>query len=130
MVFTKFDQQHILCNKTLHETPGHSQGKIMFKIWIGIFYCVCSNFVFIIQLCPRITMAMDDIITVTDDVIHTICIDLEGKLMCCKKFACFYDNKFPTSNLFSRITQILMQQLLHSNQKYAVGHSFFKRKNI
>ena len=24
----------------------------------------------------------DDVITATDDVMHTICIDLEGKLMC------------------------------------------------
>ena len=52
--------------------------------------------------CPGITIAtdvittIDDVITVTDDVIHIICIDLEGKLMCCRKVACFYDNKFST----------------------------------
>ena len=40
----------------------------------------------------------------TDDVIHITCIDLEGKLMCFNKVACFYDNKFSTSNLFSEIT--------------------------
>ena len=33
--------------------------------------------------CPGITIATDDIITTTDDVIHIICIDLEGNLMCC-----------------------------------------------
>ena len=33
--------------------------------------------------CPRITIATDEVITTTDDVIHIICIDLEGKLMCC-----------------------------------------------
>ena len=61
--------------------------------------------------CPGVTMVTDDVITTTDDVItatddviHTICIDLEGKLMCCKKVACFYNNKFSTSNLFSGIT--------------------------
>ena len=61
--------------------------------------------------CPGITMATDDVITttgdvitVTDDAIHTICIILEGKLMCCNKAACFYGNKFSTSNLFSGIT--------------------------
>ena len=32
--------------------------------------------------------------SLTDDVTHIIYIDLEGKLMCCKKSACFYDNKF------------------------------------
>ena len=46
----------------------------------------------------------DDVITATDDALHTICIDLEGKLICCKKVACFEDNKFSTSNLFSGIT--------------------------
>ena len=30
-----------------------------------------------------IIITTDDIITTTDDVIHIICIDLEGKLMCC-----------------------------------------------
>ena len=61
--------------------------------------------------CPGITMATDDVITTTDDVIttthdviHTIYIVLEGKLMCCDKVACFYDNKFSTSYLFSGIT--------------------------
>ena len=54
--------------------------------------------------CPGITVAIDDVITTTDDVIHTICIDLEGKVMCCKEVACFYDNKFSASNLFSGIT--------------------------
>ena len=29
--------------------------------------------------CPGITIATDDVITTTDDVIHIICIDLEGK---------------------------------------------------
>ena len=49
-------------------------------------------------------MATDDVITTTDDALHTICIDLEGKHICCKKVACFEDNKFSTSNLFSGIT--------------------------
>ena len=48
-------------------------------------------------------MTTEDVITTTDDVIHTIYIDLEGKLMCCKKVVCFYDNKFSTLILFSGI---------------------------
>ena len=57
--------------------------------------------------CPGISMATDDVITTTVDVIaaiHIIFLDLEGKLTCCKKFVCFYDNKFSTSKLFSGIT--------------------------
>ena len=74
----------------------------------------------------------DDVITATDNVIHILCIDLEGKLMCCKIVPCFYDYKFSTSNLFSRITHenIDATTLLHSNQKYAVGQSFFVPKII
>ena len=66
------------------------------------------------NLCPGITIATDDVITTTDDiipatddvitttndVIHIIYIDLEGKIMSCKKVA----SRFSTSNLFSGIT--------------------------
>ena len=86
--------------------------------------------------CPGITMATDDVttttddvITATDDVIHSICIDLEGKLMCCNKVACFYDNKFSTSNLFSGITDgNIDATIITQQQKYAVGKSFFVLK--
>ena len=54
------------------------------------------------NLCPGITTATDDVITntddvitTTDDVIHIICIDLEGKLMCCNKVACFMTTNSP-----------------------------------
>ena len=56
-----------------------------------IFYCVCSNLLF--NPCPGITMAIDDVITTTADVITAIdviiYIDLKGKVMCCKKVVCF-----------------------------------------
>ena len=49
--------------------------------------------------CPGITIITDDVITTTDDVItatddaiRIICIDLEGKLMCCKKVGITHGN--------------------------------------
>ena len=59
------------------------------------------------NLCPGITIATgdvitttDDVITGTDDVIHTICIDLEGKLMCFNKVTCFVTTSSPLQIYF------------------------------
>ena len=73
-------------------------------------------------------MATDDVITVINDVIHTNCIDLEGKLMCCNKVTCFYDNKFSTSNLFSGIidaTIIKQQQKICCWSKFLCTKNYF-----
>ena len=69
----------------------------------------------------------NDVITGTDDAIYIICIVLEGKVMCCNKVGCFYDNKFSTSNLFSGITygNIDVTIITQQPKKYAVGQSFF-----
>ena len=48
------------------------------------------------------------------DVIHIICIVLEGKLMCWNKIA-FYD-KFSTSNLFSGITHGIIDVTIITQQ--------------
>ena len=66
---------------------------------------------------PGITMGTDDVITATDDVIHTICIVLEGKVMCCNKVACFMKTNSLLQIYFLELhMEILMQQLLHSNK--------------
>ena len=84
-------------------------------------------------------MATDDAITTTDDVIignddviQIICIDLEGKLMCCNKVAYSYDNcNFSTSNLFSGITHgNIDATIITQQQNNAVGQTFFLPKII
>ena len=87
---------------------------------------------------PGITIAIDDVITTTDDVItatddviHIICIDLEGKLMCCKKVACFYDNKFCISNLWSGITYgNIDATIITQQQKICCWSEFLYTKNL
>ena len=74
-------------------------------------------------------MATDDVITTTDDVIYIICIVLEGKLMCWNKVVCFITNSPLKVDFLELHMDILMQQLLHSYKKYAVGQSFFIPKN-
>ena len=82
--------------------------------------------------CPGITMATDDVITATDDVItatdeviHIICIDLEGKLICCKKIAVFMTtNSLLKFYFLELLVEILMQQFLLSNQKICCWSKF------
>ena len=84
------------------------------------------------NLCPGITIATDDVITTTDDVIntnddviHIICIDLDGKLMCCL----FLGQKIHFKFIFLELyMEILMQQLLNNNQKYVVRVSSCQKK--
>ena len=63
--------------------------------------------------CPWVHIATDDVITITitDDVIHKICTDLEGKLMCCKKVTCFMtiNSTFQIYFLELQSMEILMQ---------------------
>ena len=74
---------------------------------------------------PGITIVTDDVITATDDVIHTICIDLEGKLMCCNKVACFMTTNSPLQIYFLELhVEILMQQLLCSNKQICSWSKF------
>ena len=69
----------------------------------------------------------DDVITTTDDVIHIICIDLEGKLMCCL----FLGRKNSPFQIYflELYMEILRQKLLNNNKIYVVGQSFFMSKN-
>ena len=49
--------------------------------------------------------------------------------MCYKKVACFYDNKFSTSNLLSGITCGNIDTTIIKQQKrYAVGQSYYLPK--
>ena len=84
------------------------------------------------NLCPGVTIATDDIITitddvitVTDDVIHTICINLEGKLMCCNKVSFLMTTDSPLQIYFLELhMEILMQQLLWNNKKICCWSKF------
>ena len=68
-----------------------------------------------------------DVITTTDDVIHIICIDLEGKLMCCL----FLGQNFPLQFYFLELhVEMLMQQLLNNNQKICCWSKFLYVKNL
>ena len=85
--------------------------------------------------CPGITIATDDVITTTDDVItttddviHIICINLEGKLMCCQ----FLGHKNSPHQLYflELHMETLMQQLLNNNQKICCWSKFLYVKKL
>ena len=119
MVLANSDQEHILCNYNLHKTETLSQGKIKFKIWIGIFHCVCSNFVVTIQPMPLDHQSNWWCHPCNWWCHHCNwwCNTYNLHRLCCKNVACFWQKILHFIYFVELHVEILMQQLLHYNNK-------------